>query len=53
MIHGHQPTQQYLARRRTVQKTGAEIRRCLKRTRLDTFTGLMESNAGGVDRPRN
>jgi transposase len=31
MLHGHQPTSAYLARRRAEQKSDAEIRRCLKR----------------------
>jgi len=36
MLHGHPPTQQYLIRRRTEQKSDAEIRRCLERYTPDT-----------------
>ncbi len=51
MIHGHQPTQHYLTRRRAQQKTDAEIRRCLKRYTARHLYRLMESNVAGVDRP--
>jgi transposase len=40
MIHGYEPTQHYLTRRRGQQKSDAEIRRRLKRR--DCFsTGLL------------
>jgi transposase len=43
MIHGHQSTQQYLARRRAEQKSDAEIRRCLKRYAARHLFRLMET----------
>jgi transposase len=43
MIHGHQPTQRYLTRRRTEQKSDAEIRRCLKRYTARHMLRLMET----------
>jgi transposase len=46
MIHGHQPTQHYLARRRGQQKTDPEIRRCLKRYTARHLFRLMETMAG-------
>ena len=45
MIHGHEPTQHYLARRRGEQKSDAEIRRCLKRYAARHLFRLMESAA--------
>src|SRR5262249_20273487 len=43
MIHGHEPTQLYLARRRARQRTDAEIRRCLKRYAAAHLFRLMEA----------
>jgi transposase len=43
MIHGHQPTQHYLTRRRAHQKSDAEIRRCLKRYTARHMFRLMET----------
>ena len=43
MIHGHQPTQHYLIRRRSQQKSDAEIRRCLKRYAARHLFRLMET----------
>jgi transposase len=43
MIHGHEPTQHYLTRRRTQQKTDPEIRRCLKRYAARHLFRLMET----------
>jgi transposase len=51
MLHGHQPTQHYLTRRRAEQKSDNEIRRCLKRYtarhrfRLMETAGLIEASA--------
>jgi transposase len=45
MLHGHEPTQHYLARRRALQKTDAEIRRCLKRYTARHLFRLMEGSA--------
>jgi transposase len=45
MIHGHEPTQHYLTRRRAQQKTDAEIRRCLKRYTARHLFRLMETAA--------
>ena len=45
MIHGHQPTQHYLVRRRGQQKSDAEIRRCLKRYTARHMYRLMETAA--------
>jgi transposase len=45
MIHGHQPTQHYLTRRRGQQKSDAEIRRCLKRYAARHLFRLMETTA--------
>jgi transposase len=45
MIHGHQPTQRYLTRRRAQQRTDAEIRRCLKRYTARHLFRLMETTA--------
>jgi len=49
MLHGHQPTSAYLARRRAEQKSDAEIRRCLKRYTARRLFRLMEAEA--LDRP--
>ena len=56
MIHGHEPTQHYLTRRRAQQKTDPEIRRCLKRYTARHLFRLMETarqphtpEAGRVD----
>ena len=46
MIHGHEPTQHYLTRRRGQQKSDTEIRRCLKRYTARHLFRLMESAAG-------
>ncbi|MFG2059160.1 IS110 family transposase [Micromonospora sp. NPDC048930] len=43
MIHGHEPTQHYLTRRRAQQKSDAEIRRCLKRYTARHMFRLMET----------
>jgi hypothetical protein len=43
MIHGYEPTQHYLARRRGQQKSDAEIRRCLKRNAAIHLFRLMET----------
>jgi transposase len=43
MIHGHEPTQHYLTRRRGQQKSDAEIRRCLKRYTARHLFRLMET----------
>jgi transposase len=43
MIHGHEPTQHYLTRRRAQQKTDPEIRRCLKRYTARHLFRLMET----------
>jgi transposase len=45
MIHGHQPTQHYLTRRRAQQKTDAEIRRCLKRYTARHLFRVLEAAA--------
>lgn len=45
MIHGHEPTQHYLTRRRAQQKSDPEIRRCLKRYAARHLFRLMESVA--------
>jgi hypothetical protein len=45
MIHGHEPTQHYLARGRAQQKTDNEIRRCLKRFTARHLFRLMEAAA--------
>jgi transposase len=45
MIHGHEPTQHYLARRRAEQKTDTEIRRCLKRYAARHLFRIMENAA--------
>jgi transposase len=45
MIHGHEPTQHYLTRRRSEQKSDAEIRRCLKRYTARHLFRLMETAA--------
>ena len=45
MIHGHQPTQHYLIRRRGQQKSDPEIRRCLKRYTARHMYRLMETAA--------
>jgi hypothetical protein len=45
MIHGHEPTQHYLGRRRAGQKTDAEIRRCLKRYAARRLFRIMENAA--------
>jgi transposase len=45
MIHGHEPTQHYLTRRRAQQKSDNEIRRCLKRYTARHLFRLMESAA--------
>ncbi len=50
MIHGHEPTGQYLARRRRQQKSDAEIRRCLKRYTARHLFRLMEA-ATPLDKP--
>ena len=42
MIHGHEPTQHYLVRRRGQQKSDNEIRRCLKRYTARHLFRLME-----------
>ena len=51
MLHGHQPTEHYLTRRRAEQRSDAEIRRCLKRYTARHLFRLMESSIGGIDRP--
>ena len=43
MLHGHETTQHYLTRRRTEQKSDAEIRRCLKRYTARHMFRLMET----------
>jgi transposase len=50
MVHGHEPTQHYLSRRRAQQKSDAEIRRCLKRYTARHLFRLMET-AGSLDKP--
>jgi transposase len=50
MVHGHEPTQHYLARRRAEQKTDPEIRRCLKRYTARRLFRLME-HSPLLDRP--
>jgi transposase len=50
MIHGHEPTQHYLTRRRAQQKSDAEIRRCLKRYTARHLFRVMEA-AGSLDKP--
>jgi len=45
MIHGHEPTQHYLIRRRAEQKSDPEIRRCLKRYTARHLFRLMETMA--------
>src|SRR5262249_55050518 len=45
MIHGHEPTQHYLARRRAEQKSDPDIRRCLKRYTARHLFRLMEKGA--------
>jgi transposase len=50
MIHDHEPTQHYLGRRRSQQKTDPEIRRCLKRYTARHLFRLMESTAA-LDKP--
>jgi transposase len=50
MVHGHQPTQHYLARRRGQQKTDSEIRRCLKRYTARHLFRVMEA-ATALDKP--
>jgi hypothetical protein len=43
MIHGHEPTQHYLTRRRAEQKSDPEIRRCLKRYAARQLFRIMET----------
>jgi transposase len=50
MIHGHEPTQHYLTRRRSQQKSDPEIRRCLKRYTARHLFRLMEQ-AAALDKP--
>ena len=50
MIHGHEPTQHYLARRRGQQKSDAEIRRCLKRYTARHILRVLET-ARQLDKP--
>ena len=45
MIHGHEPTQHYLTRRRGQQKSDPEIRRCPKRYTARHLFRLMETTA--------
>jgi len=45
MMHGHEPTQHYLTRRRGHQKSDPEIRRCLKRYTARHLFRVMESAA--------
>jgi transposase len=45
MVHGHQPTQAYLGRRRAAQKSDPELRRCLKRYTARRLFRLMEHAA--------
>jgi transposase len=45
MLYGHEATQLYLTRRRTEQKSDAEIRRCLKRYTARHMFRLMETAA--------
>ena len=46
MVHGHEPTQHYLTRRRGQQKSDNEIRRCLKRYAARHLFRIMEATAG-------
>ncbi|MGC9671590.1 IS110 family transposase [Planosporangium sp. 12N6] len=50
MLHGHQPTRDYVDRRRAEQKSDPEIRRCLKRYTARRLFRLMET-AAALDRP--